>query len=269
MAEDWIQKVEQYCNKYNIPLDYFTNTIHEPKVIPMIRGKAFEFSVMMRLQELLSEEEWGVTKPIMNAQAGLHDVDVKVYHKATQKEIRIECKLAKKGSYRLFSDGHSEIRVKCMRSRTLGEARVRDLAPGWGVSESVLTIHNDQYLPENFDVVVSSIGNAFYQTDSETGIFEWKPTTEEEKFLRRLNPSNDENLKDFAFRKMYVAKSVELAIRQNSGVVCTRNKCTNKNNCGFIPNYPIVYFDARTNRPTNGWVPIEESLTLFESFVDE
>ena len=43
-----------------------------------------------------------------------------------KKVLRVECKLAKKGGYRLFPDGHSEIRVKCMRSRTLGPKKLKN-----------------------------------------------------------------------------------------------------------------------------------------------
>lgn len=267
MDKDWQQKVKEYCEKYNIPTFYLAETLYEPKVVPMIRGKAFEFSVMIVLQEFLPKDEWEVNKPIMNAQIGFHDIDVRVFHKPTKKVVRVECKLAKKGGYRLFSDGHSEIRVKCMRSRTLGSAKVKELAPKLGISESVLAIHNDQYLPADFDIVISSSGNAFYRTDNKTGLFEWRPTKTEEEFLQKLNPSNEEDLKDFAFRKMYVAKTEDLAIGYNSGVVCTRDKCKNKTNCGFIPNYPIIYFDLKMNKPTNGWVSIEDSLSLFKCFV--
>jgi len=145
MPKSWEEKVKDYCEKYNIPVLYLAETLYEPKVVPMIRGKAFEFSVMMALQEILPRDKWQVDKPMMNAQIGLHDIDVRVLHKPTGKVISVECKLAKKGGYRLFNDGHSEIRVKCMRSRTLGPAKVKELAPKFGISEKVLAIHNDQY----------------------------------------------------------------------------------------------------------------------------
>lgn len=268
MAENWEEKVKKYCEKYNIPILYLAETLYEPKVVPMIRGKAFEFSVMMALQKILSKKEWEVKKEVMNAQLGFHDVDVMVVYKPTRKAIRVECKLAKKGGYRLFSDGHSEIRVKCMRSRTLGPSKVKELAPKLGVSEKVLAIHNDQYLPADFDIVVSSIGNAFYTTDKKTGFFEWRPTKEEEKFLYKLGVPKGENLKDFAFRTLYVAKSSDLQIGNNS-IICTRARCKNKKACGFIPNYPVITFDKNTNQPKAGWVPIEKSLALFEGFVSK
>ena len=266
MPQGWEQKVKEYCEKYNIPVLYLAETLYEPKVVPMIRGKAFEFSAMMALQEILPEDEWRVDKQMTNAQTGFQDIDVRVLHKPTNRIVRIECKLAKKGGYRLFTDGHSEIRVKCMRSRTLGAAKVKELAPKFGVTEKVLAVHNDQYLPVDFDIVISSIGNAFYTTDKETGFFEWKPPRNGEEFLRKIGALEKESFKDFAFRTLYVAKASDLQIGDN-GVTCTRAKCKNKKACGFIPNYPVISFDKNTNHPTNGWVSIGTSLSLFKNFV--
>lgn len=268
MAQSWEEKVAAYCEKYNIPVLYLAETLYEPKVVPMIRGKAFEFSVMMALQEILPTAEWLVDKPVMNAQTGFHDIDVRVLHKPSNKKIGVECKLAKKGGYRLFSDGHSEIRVKCMRSRTLGPAKVKELAPKLGVSEKVLSVHNDQYLPADFDVVVSSIGNAFYTTDEATGLFEWASSPEGDKFLKKIGATGKESLKDFAFRTLYIAKTSDLQIGRNE-VKCTRAKCRNKKACGFIPNYPVINFDAKSNQPTNGWLPIAKSLNIFKDFILE
>ena len=266
MPKNWEEKVKEYCEKYNIPLLYLVETLYEPKVVPMIRGKAFEFSVMMALQEILPKDKWQVDKPTMNAQIGFHDVDVRVMYKPTKKIIRVECKLAKKGGYRLFANGYSEIRVKCMRSRTLGPAKVRELAPKLGISEKVLAVHNDQYLPADFDIVVSSIGNAFYTTDKETGFFEWKPTKAGTDFLEKIGFTDRENFRDFAFKTMFVAKASDLAIGKN-GITCTRGLCKNKKACGFIPNYPIITFDKKTNKPTNKWVSIQEILSLFKDFI--
>src|SRR3989344_1698717 len=266
MPKSWEEKVKDYCEKYNIPVLYLAETLYEPKVVPMIRGKAFEFSVMMALQEILPTDEWIVDKPVMNAQIGFHDVDVRVLHKPTEKIIRIECKLAKKGGYKLFSDGRSEIRVKCMRSRTLGPAKVKELAPKLGISEKVLAIHNDQYLPADFDIVITSIGNAFYTTDKKTGFFEWKPSKAGEDFLQKIGFTGKENLRDFAFKTMFIAKASDLTIGKN-GIVCTRGLCKNKKACGFIPNYPIITFDKKTNQPSNKWISIKDALSLFEDFV--
>lgn len=266
MSKSWEEKVKDYCEKYNIPILYLAETLYEPKVVPMIRGKAFEFSVMMALQDILPKDKWQVDKPMMNAQIGFHDIDVRVFHRPTKKIVRVECKLAKKGGYRLFTDGHNEIRVKCMRSRTLGSAKVKELAPKFGIPEKVLAVHNDQYLPADFDIVISSIGNAFYTTDKKTGYFEWNPPREGEDFLRKIGATGKGSFQDFAFRSLYVVKTSDLKIG-NNGVICTRAQCKNKKSCGFIPNYPVINFDKKTNKPTNGWVSIEKSLRLFEDFI--
>lgn len=266
MVNSWQQKLEDYCKKYNIPVFYLAETLYEPKVVPMIRGKAFEFSVMMVLQEILPAKEWLVDKLVMNAQSGFHDIDVRVQHISTGKIIRVECKLAKKGGFRQFPDGRCEIRVKCMRSRTLGIAKVKELAPKLGVSETVLSIHNDQYLPADFDVVITSIGNAFYVTDKKTGLFEWKPTKQGSDFLKMIVGSFTGDLRDFAFNTIFIANTKDLAINNNS-VLCTRGACINKKNCGFIPNYPIINFDRNSNTPNYGWVSIRNCEKIFKEFV--
>jgi hypothetical protein len=267
MPAEWQDKIKDYCEKYNIPIIHLAETLHEPKVVPMIRGKAFEFSVITALEKILPRNEWRISKAVTTDEYGLHDTDIRILHKRTGKLLRVECKLAKKQGYRLFQDGHIEIKVKCMRSRTLGVAKVKELAPRLGVSENVLSIHNDQYVIADFDIVVTSIGNAFYRTDRKTRVHEWKPSVTEEDFLSHLNPLSVKSLKDVSFESMYLASTKDLVIRHSTGVLCTRKQCDNKENCGFIPNYPIIRFDGKTLKPTNGWIRIEESQTLLKSLV--
>lgn len=58
----WIEKVKAFCNTYNIPYEYLAETLYEPKVIPMIRGKAFEFTALLALQNILPSSEFEVSK---------------------------------------------------------------------------------------------------------------------------------------------------------------------------------------------------------------
>jgi hypothetical protein len=51
-----------------------------------------------------------------------------------------------------------------MRSRTLGVELINQRAPQMGVSVPHLTAHKDSYLSSDFDIVISSLGNAFYET---------------------------------------------------------------------------------------------------------
>ena len=105
----------------------------------------------------------------MNAQLGQHDEDVTIIHLPTKKRLSVECKLAKRGGFKK-SERTYEIPVKCMRSRTLGAAMVNNLASKFGKSKQQLSTHNDQYLPTDFDLVITSIGNAFFETDK-AGLF--------------------------------------------------------------------------------------------------
>jgi len=141
----WQKNVTDFCKHYNIPINFLAETLNEPKVVPMIRGKAFEFSVYERLLNILNPKIWLVEKPTINAQFGQHDEDVRITHKKSGVSISVECKLAAKGRFRKHKDGSFSIPIKCMRSRTLGDARIAQLAPIIGVTEKVLKVHNDQH----------------------------------------------------------------------------------------------------------------------------
>ncbi len=267
--ESWVDKIKTYCEKYNIPIEHLYDTINEPKVIPMIRGKAYEFSVAIILEDVLNSKIWEISKPYMNAQTGLHDIDVQVKHLPTQKTISLECKLAAKGRFRKVSNSTYKINIKCMRSRTLGESMVKEAAPKIGVYPPVLAVHNDQYWPNEFDFVITSIGNVFYETNSESGVFEWQPSSEDEDFLKKLAQGaagKGKSLKDFAFHSMYIAPSRSLAISRKNSIVCTRRRCRNKRNCGFIPNYPEIHFGGSPLEVKRPWVPLkicEQELVSF------
>jgi len=270
-SDDWIEGIRKFCKSYNIPLDFLPATLWEPKVIPMIRGKAFEFCVQAYLSEILPQNIWYVDKPVLNPQFGFHDSDVRIKHLPSGKVFSVECNLAKKGSYKYIAkEKMSELRVKCMRSRTLGEEMVKNLAPKYKIPEQALKVHNDQYLPSDFHLVVTSIGNAFYETDQDSSLFIWEPSEKGIEFLENLrklfgSKNGIQSIQDFAFETMYIAKSKDIAINQESGVICTRRKCDNKSKCGFIPNYPVIQIPDGTIFPTNKWYPITESEKVFNS----
>jgi len=267
MTTNWTDEVIEYCQEYSIPIEYLADTLYEPKVVPMIRGKAFEYSVIKRLQAILPSNEWIVSKATAGEEAFYHDTDVRVFHKRTGRTLRLECKLSKKEGYHLFPDGHSEIKVKCMRSRTLGDAKVKELAPKLGVDEKALGAHRDQYVAADFDIVVTSIGNAFYRTDSKSHLYVWKPKNTGQEFLVKLGATVPDSQKDFAFNTMLIAKTRDLIASSSTGVTCTRKQCSNKANCGFIPNYPIIRFEPTSIQPSNPWVSIDHAQTVFKSIV--
>ena len=80
---------------------------------------------------------------------------------------------------------------------------------------------------------------------------------------------SDDTLQDFAYNRLYVARTIDLVARNTTGILCTRKKCSNKINCGFVPNYPIINFDPTTNLPTNNWVPIENAPDFFRQVISQ
>ena len=135
---------------------------------------------------------------------------------------------------------------------------VNNLASKFGKSKQQLSTHNDQYLPTDFDLVITSIGNAFFETDK-AGLFYWKPSSDGLEFLERFHGSS--NLKAFqemTYNTMYVAGSDDLAIKTSNPHTCTRRACTDTSNCGFIPNYPKIEFDKATLKPKHTWKKVED-----------
>jgi hypothetical protein len=260
--DDWQAKIIKYCEDYNLPLYYLSDTLYDPKVIPMIRGKAFEYTVLERFKDILNPKIWEISKPFLNPQLGSHDTDILVKHKPSNKTLSVECKLASKGSCKV-SKTKTEIKVKCMRSRTLGIEMVNQLAPKLKIDPDVLTIHNDQYLPADFDFVVTSIGNAFYSTD-EKGIFYFNPTEEREPFLKNFP---GKNLREETFNQLYIASADSISIKRKNKVKCTRKKCSNQTNCGFIPNYPVIEFNNDSLEPLSNWKSLEKLDVVFHSYL--
>ncbi len=263
-SRTWIERLQAVCEKYAISPEHLDYILEDPKVIPMIRGKAFEFAARDRIASLLPSNSYKVTNPFINPQAGSEKLDVEIRRTSDGKVIRIECKLAKKGDFSFKTRTYKSfvkqtlyrIRVKCMRSRTLGEKAAEVMAKRTGRTKEDHLIHSDQYLPKDFDFVVTTIANAFFQTDDE-GYFVWQPGTEAEHFLSLIGVNNPTT----AFDKMYVARSHDVRVALENSFKCTRKKCNNKDTCGFIPNYPEMYFDAG-GKVLAPWYPLESIETL-------
>ncbi len=288
LQEDrWINDIREYCRSLNISTGDLHKIVTDLKVAPMIRGKAFEFSTYSLLKNALPAGEWTVTKPLMNAQTGLHDIDVQVKHNPTNKVISVECKLAGKGRFKVaprsqagLTKGDYYIAVKCMRSRTTKTPeKVESFAKRLGVTPKAFLAHSDQYRVSSFNVVATSIGNAFYETVEDNDgnlMYKFQPTTAGKHFIRRLQPFDDSEaaLQEFVYNKVYFASSLDLAVSTGSGVVCSKKACTNKHNCGFIPNYPIINFGDINKlphdvipSPKNHWAGIEECQLFFEQLL--
>lgn len=153
------------------------------------------------------------------------------------------------------------IEVKCMRSRTLGKEMQERLAPSIGVSVEQLGIHNDQYRASDFEILITSIGNAFYETD-DNGLFIWKPDITGVDFLKNLSSITIHNIQNFAFHKLYVARSIDLIPHRKTNsvqeVICSRSKCESRYDCGFIPNYPKIFFRDNAQKPEHPWYDLSD-----------
>jgi len=61
-------KILEYCNKFDIPLEYLFEILEDQKVTPMIRGKAMEYNAFLPLDKQLPKNIWSVQKLNLNAQ---------------------------------------------------------------------------------------------------------------------------------------------------------------------------------------------------------
>lgn len=98
-----IKNVREYCEYYNLPLKHLVEIMSDLKVVPMLRGKGFEFTASDAIRKRLTSDEWDVSNPIINAQSEVQDIDVLVTRKRDGRQIRIECKLAKNDSFKVGS----------------------------------------------------------------------------------------------------------------------------------------------------------------------
>ncbi|EGR0933179.1 hypothetical protein EIB86_11175 [Vibrio parahaemolyticus] len=263
-SEKWINVQKKFCDRYDFNPRYLAESINDPKVIPMIRGKAFEFSAKEALQEVLDSEQYVVSNPRMNAQTGSHDIDVQIADTVNNINFSIECKLSKKGAFR--TNGHkAHSQVKCMRSRTLGPEQIKRRVGTNEELAEILAIHPDQYIASDFDLVITSLGNSLYVTDKTDSTFYYSPTEVQQTYLTRSGVEDQHD----CFNKMYVALASDLAISEENGLnqECGRQKCKVKGtskNCGYIPNNPKIEFGRTLNDVKAPWLPIERIEELLD-----
>lgn len=145
-------KILEYCNKYDIPLEYLLEILEDQKVTPMIRGKAMEYNAFLLLDMQLPKNIWSVQKLNLNAQSGTYDEDITITHRRTGIILKVESKSAVRGSIsdgkraRLIKEPH--FKVKCHRSRS---------------NIKLAGSSNDRYSVECFDVIITNPLNAIYQ----------------------------------------------------------------------------------------------------------
>lgn len=261
--------IKNYCKNYDVLMKYLVEIISDLKVIPMIRGKSFEYSTSDRLKEELSDR-WEVKNLNINAQPNIHDIDVLVIRKKDNKQIRVECKLTKNNSF-IINNDIAKIRVKCMRSRTFSDnASAERMAKNYKVSKEALLIHADSYRKEDFNFVITSLGNSMWKTINNKYVFNgYKKYFD---FLKNKFPNHFNNFHNFqqeTFNFLLFAKASDIAVSTMNNLKCTRKKCKNNGtdkNCGFIPNYPIINLnDVEKNK--GPWKMIKYIETEFNNFL--
>jgi len=270
-----LDEIEAYCKYYNIPMEHLLKVMSDLKVIPMLRGKGFEYFVTDRLKHLLPASRWIISNPNINAQSEIHDVDVEITRKRDNKKVRIECKLSDKGSF-TNNDSPTKIQVKCMRSRTISDNEMATrMATRYGVTREMILIHADQYRKIDFDIVVTTLGNALWTTH-EDGRYVFDGDVIRLRKLAELFPSsfsiNDdlETFKDKAFSFLLFAQSNKLTANHVNGVLCRRRRCIAQHtngDCGFIPNYPMINLNE-VAAGTSAWKPLNAIETELNTFLD-
>ena len=254
MDNQHISQLRDYCENHGIDFESLIKIINEPKVVPMIRGIGFEYVVEKDLNDKFkNSKKYQVRKPNINAQLGKPDIDVEIFDLEKNKSLRMECKLAKNNSFKrkgkLSKNPHCQIKV--MRSRTLGEKNIQVVAKHEDIDPQLLREHKDSYSYQHFDFVITNLRNAFYRTIEDSFVF--APTEEEEVFLKEfLNTNNLSNVNKLLIENHFFIESKKLIAKDNE-ILCRKKQCSDRENCIFIPNYPIFELIKGT-----AWKPLSE-----------
>jgi len=201
-----------YCKKYNIPEEYFFEILEDQKVVPMIRGKATEYSAFKVLVEQLSDE-WFVHKLNLNPQPNRSDEDISIRHKRMGISLKVESKNAVRGSFRLgtgktkLSSPH--FKVKCHKSRS-------------NLQKSKTS--NDRYSTGDFDLLMSNLSNAIFEGNQIDGELRLTDNREVLEFLKNhLDAEDESEIIEKSYELWFICFTVDLV-----------------DECNFIPRTPSV-----------------------------
>jgi hypothetical protein len=211
------QKVQEYCEKYSIPIEYFFDILNDQKVNPMMRGKGWEFEILSAIRPYLNPSEWIIQKLNLNPQPNMPDVDVGVTHCRTGIILKVESKPAVRGS--ISSGEKSRIarvphfKVKCHRSRS---------------NKSLIT--NDAYAVDVFDIIITKPINAMFKGGTIGPDLE---IIKDEKIINKL----------FAHYMVENSKNLLNAMNNDWRFVLSKDIAVN----GFIPRTPYVLLSNDPN----------------------
>ncbi len=252
-------KIKDFCEEHSLDINSFDQLLNEPKLVPMLRGIGYEFVIRNALTKLFSKSNnYKIEKPNINAQFSVSDIDIGLIEKKTKKLKIIECKLAQNNSFRLASKkiNYSYCKIKVMRSRTLGDEKIKEFSKIEKIPLNQVKSHKDSYPYYKFDYVVTNLRNAFYRTND--NIFKYSPNINELNFLKKLFDLKTNDEVNEKLKKTHYIISSKLLAPKYSGLKCTRKNCPNPTSCIFIPNYPIF------NLSSIKWMTIEEFYKILD-----
>ncbi len=142
-------RIKAILDEYYVPSEHLADILADQKVIHMIRGKALEHQAAKLLQATLGEE-WLVDKLNLNPQPGRPDIDIRLTHRRSNRQLSADSKTAVRDSLRRQSRVVSvpHFQVKCHRSRSNTKKET-----------------NDRYLVTDFDLLVSNPLNAILKSN--------------------------------------------------------------------------------------------------------
>lgn len=223
-----IKGIEEYCRKFSIPTTYFLDIISDLKVVPMIRGKGFEYLVCEKLERELDPNTWSVTKYNTNPQKNSTDADLVAKHLPSGIEVILECKTAVRGSFRAKGKicNRPHFRVKCHKSR----------------SNTERSYTNDRYFVDEFDIIISTPANSFIMK----GNFDVLSSTDSIKYLKDVYGYS-------TWEKVMPSMSNDLRLALTSSIADDDNT---------IPRSPIVEIENDPN-----WVTFDKAEQLLMTVV--
>lgn len=218
-------RINEFAEKFDIPLQYLFEILEDQKVTPMIRGKAMEYNAFIILDKILPDNIWSVQKLNLNAQLGVVDEDISITHRRSGVILKVESKSCVRES---FSDGkrarkirEPHFKVKCHRSRS--NIRLAETS-------------NDRYAVDTFDVILTNPLNSIFKGNTISEELEIIDKKEFKKILYEYYTVNDD-------------KSLFKACSSDWRFVIPKSIAVE----GFIPRTPYVRLDDDPN-----WRPLEE-----------
>lgn len=190
-----------YCNKYKVPYEAIFQILEDQKVVPMVRGKATEHAVFIKLKKLLNSNEWSVVKLNLNAQPNSDDQDISVTHMRTGIIVKVECKNAVRGSFKSGKGCVVKVphcRIKCHKSRS---------------HMKKIDTSNDKYSVDNFDIIISNLSNSVIKGATISETFELIPQKDCLQILSNHYsvPIDFENIFNATFNDWRFARTTDLA----------------------------------------------------------